>query len=100
MVVTYGQQHHVGEKPTVILINTVYAYTDRHAGAPSKTKTEDAMSLDTAQNFALGVGSDGCQHHYVTILLYSHQASYYYSYSYSYRLTRQETRFYFPIIIR
>ena len=37
----------VGEKPTVIL----YIYINRHAGAASKTKTKDAMSLDTAPFF-------------------------------------------------
>ena len=30
MVVTLGRQHHVGEKPTVIL----YTYINRHAGTP------------------------------------------------------------------
>ena len=34
VVVTKGQQHHVGEKPTVIL----YTYINRHAGKPSKIK--------------------------------------------------------------
>ena len=43
MVVTLGQQYHVGEKPTVIL----YTYIiNRHAGTPDKTKTKDTMSLD------------------------------------------------------
>ena len=39
MVVTFGQQYNVGEKPTVIL----YTYINRHAGTPdkkSKNKTE------------------------------------------------------------
>ena len=36
MVVTLGQQYHVGEKPTAIL----YIYINRqHAGTPNKTKT-------------------------------------------------------------
>ena len=42
MVVTLGQQYHVGDKPTVIL----YTYINRHAGVPSKTKTKYAISLD------------------------------------------------------
>ena len=35
MVVTLGQQYNVGEKPTVIL----YTYINRHAGTPTKGKT-------------------------------------------------------------
>ena len=42
MVVTLGQQYHVGEKPTDVL----YTYIDRQAGTPSKTKTKYTMSLD------------------------------------------------------
>ena len=42
MVVTLGQEHHVGEEPTVILYTT---YINRHAGTPNKTKIEDTMSL-------------------------------------------------------
>ena len=42
VVVTLGQQYHVGEKPTVIL----YTYINRHGGTPNKTKTKDTMSLD------------------------------------------------------
>ena len=42
MVVTLGQQYHVGEKPTVILCT----YINRHAGTPNKTKTKDTMSVD------------------------------------------------------
>ena len=43
MVVTLGQQYHVGGKPAVIL----YTYIiNRHAGTPNKTKTKDTMSLD------------------------------------------------------
>ena len=34
MVVTLGQQYHVGEKPTVIM----YTCFDRHAGKQTKTK--------------------------------------------------------------
>ena len=64
MVVTYGQQYHVGEKPTVVL----YTYINRHAGTPSKTETADTMSLDRAQFFTLGLFSNGCQHFYITIL--------------------------------
>ena len=33
MVVTLGQEYHVGEKPTVIL----HTYINRHAGALQKT---------------------------------------------------------------
>ena len=36
MVITLGQQYHVGEKPTVIL----YTYINRHAGTPTKGKTK------------------------------------------------------------
>ena len=44
--ITWGQQYHVGEKPTV----TLYTYyIDHPAGTPNKTKTKDTMSLDTAQ---------------------------------------------------
>ena len=35
MVITLGQQYNVGEKPTVIL----YTYINRHAGTPTKGKT-------------------------------------------------------------
>ena len=42
LVVTLGQQYHVGEKPTVIM----YTYSNRHGGTPNKTATKDAMSLD------------------------------------------------------
>ena len=34
MVVTMGQQYHVGEKPTFIL----YTYINRHAEPPGTTK--------------------------------------------------------------
>ena len=34
MVVTLGQQHNIGEKPTVML----YTYLNRRAGTPDKTK--------------------------------------------------------------
>ena len=44
MVVTLGQQYHVGEKPTVILYT---CHINRRAGTPDKTKTNDTMSLDT-----------------------------------------------------
>ena len=42
IVVTLGQQYHVGEKTTVIL----YTYINRHAETPNKTKTQNAMRLD------------------------------------------------------
>ena len=42
MVVTLGQQCHVGEKPTV----TLYNYINRHAGTLDKTKTKGTISLD------------------------------------------------------
>ena len=35
MVITFGQQYNVGEKPTVIL----YTYINRHVGTPTKGKT-------------------------------------------------------------
>ena len=56
--------HHVGEKPTVIL----YTYINRHAGTTSKPKPKETMSLDRAKHFSIGVGADGCQHYYITIL--------------------------------
>ena len=40
MVITLGQQYNVGEKPTVIL----YTYINRHAGTPTKVKTNDTSS--------------------------------------------------------
>ena len=43
LIVTLGQQYHVGEKHTVILL---YTYINRHAGTQNKTtKTKDTMSL-------------------------------------------------------
>ena len=45
MVVTLGQEHNV-------------SYINRHAGAPSKTKTKDTMSLDYS-SITLGLGSMG-----------------------------------------
>ena len=89
MVVTWGQQYHVGEELTAIL----YTYITRHAGTPSKTNTRDTMSLDTAHFCYIGsrIG-------WVSALLYyhiaSHQANDYYI------LTMQEIRFCFLIIIR
>ena len=40
MVITLGQQYNVGEKPTVIL----YTYINRHAGTPTKGKTNHTSS--------------------------------------------------------
>ena len=40
MVITLGQQYNVGEKPTVIL----YTYINRHAGTPTKGKTNKCTS--------------------------------------------------------
>ena len=37
MVVTFGQQYNVGERPTVIL----YIYINRHARPPDTTETKD-----------------------------------------------------------
>ena len=44
MILTLGEEYHVGEKPTVIL----YTYINRHAGTPkqNKDKVHDMMSLD------------------------------------------------------
>ena len=42
MVVTLDQQHHVGEKPTIILCTSI----NRHAGTPNKTKIKESVSLD------------------------------------------------------
>ena len=41
IIVTLGQQYHVGEKHTV----TLYTSINRHAGTQNKTKTKDTMSL-------------------------------------------------------
>ena len=71
MGVTLGQQYNVGEKPTVIL----YTYINRLA---FETEAKDTMNLDTVQ-FCY----DGSRIGY-----------------YTFRLTRQETRFCFLIIIR
>ena len=53
MVVTLGQQCHVGEKPTVTTVKCRREHTnilnnciDRHAGKPDKIKTNDTISLD------------------------------------------------------
>ena len=35
----------------------------------SKTKTKDTMSFDRAQFCTLGLGSDGCHHYSITILV-------------------------------
>ena len=40
MVVTLGQQHNIGEKPTVIL----YTYINRHAGTPEKQRKQNSTS--------------------------------------------------------
>ena len=42
MIVTLGQQYHVGGKLTVIQ----YTHINHNAGTPHKTKTKDTMSLD------------------------------------------------------
>ena len=42
MVVTSNQQYNVGENPTVVL----YAYINRHAATPNKTKAKYTMSSD------------------------------------------------------
>ena len=91
IVITLGQQYHVGEKPTVVILYT-YIIINRPARTPSKTTTKDTMSLNRFQFFTLGLGSDGVS---IIILVYhiiSDEANY--------RLTRQETRFCFLIIIR
>ena len=49
MVVTLGQQYHVGENPTVIL----YTCVNRHAGTPNKTKTKTRAWV-TAQFVTFG----------------------------------------------
>ena len=47
----------------------LYTYINRHAGTP-KQRQKDMINLDTAQFcFTLGLGSDRCQHYYITILL-------------------------------
>ena len=40
MVVTFGQQYIIGEKPTVIL----YTYINRHAGTPEKQRRQNSTS--------------------------------------------------------
>ena len=40
MVVTWGQQYNIGEKPTVIL----YSYINRHAGTPEKQRRQNSTS--------------------------------------------------------
>ena len=55
MVVTLGQQYHVGEKTTFILL---YTYIDRHAGTPNKTKTKYTMSLDYSSIYNIGFRID------------------------------------------
>ena len=41
MVVTSGQQYHVGEKPTVIL----HTYINRHAGTPDKKQKQNRNNV-------------------------------------------------------
>ena len=41
MVVTSGQQCHVGEKPTV----TLYTYINRHAGTPDKKEKQNRNNV-------------------------------------------------------
>ena len=43
MVITLGQQYNVGEKSTVIL----YTYINRHAGTPTKGKTNQYIIRKT-----------------------------------------------------
>ena len=47
MVVTLGQQYHVGEKPTVILL---YTYINRHAGIPDKKQKQKQKQCSTTSN--------------------------------------------------
>ena len=46
MVITLGQQYNVGEKPTVIL----YTYINRHAGTPTKGKTNQYIIKNPIQS--------------------------------------------------
>ena len=87
MVVTLGQQYHVGEKPSVILCT----YINRHAETPNKPETKDTMSLDTTQCFYMGSGIE-----WVSALLYYHIISH----QVNYRLTIQEKRLCALVIIR
>ena len=41
--ITLGQQHNIGEKPTVIL----YAYINRHAGTPEKQRIQKHCSTSS-----------------------------------------------------
>ena len=87
MVVKYGQQYNAEERPAVIL----HTHINHRAETPSKTETKYTISLDTAQFCSIGsrIG-------WVSALLYDHIISH----QASYRLTGQETRFCFLIIIR
>ena len=70
----------------------LYNYINHHAGTPSKTKTEDTMSLGYSSICYIGSSIGWVS---VLILYYhiiSHQTSY--------RSTRQEIRSCFMIVIR
>ena len=89
MVVSLGQQHNVGEEPTVMLYTHIKSQC---RDIKSKTKTKYTISLDYSSICYIGfrIGWVSGLLYYLYII--SHQPSY--------RLTRQETRLCFMIIIR
>ena len=48
MIVTLGQQHNVGEKPTVKL----YTYINRHAGTPKKNRLNSTSSNSNTDKYS------------------------------------------------
>ena len=67
MVVEQGQQYNTGEKPTVSY--TVRLHKLQCKDAP-KQRQETLRAAWIQLNFVtLGLGSDGCQHHNISILL-------------------------------
>ena len=57
MEITLGQQHNVGEKPTVIIL---YTYINRHAGTPKKQRKQKHCS--TSSNMVvIGYCYIGCE---------------------------------------
>ena len=54
MVVTLGQQHNTGEKPTVVIL---YAYINRHIGTPDNNKKKKNI-LKTKQNIFILIYSN------------------------------------------
>ena len=59
MVVTFGQQYHVGEKPTVIL----YAYINHHAQPPVITQHTHFLLLYIVTRIVLIMSIIGLSNH-------------------------------------